>query len=207
MVALKPNGIKNIIFDVGDVLIEYRWKDMLMDYGMSMEEAVSLGNKIFDPSLWNPFDLGLITEDELIAEYKMRYPKDIKAIDFFIRHGEYMHVPRPEIWDKVHKLKTMGYHIYLLSNYSECLFTKHTKGAPFMQDISGKVVSYQIHKMKPDKEIYQYLLDKYNLKANECVFFDDRPENTAVAEKLGIRTYTVTSRQYLAEMLSKWIEG
>jgi hypothetical protein len=49
--------IKNIIFDVGDVLLSYRWKYMLMDYGLSEEEAVRIGTEMFDCGdclIWEP---------------------------------------------------------------------------------------------------------------------------------------------------------
>lgn len=199
--------MKNIIFDVGDVLIEYRWKDMLVDYGLSMEEAIALGDKMFDNPLWHTLDLGTMSDDEVIMEYAKLYKEDAHVIEYFIKHGEYMHVGRPEIWEKVHRLKNNGYHIYLLSNYSQGLFTKHTKDASFMNDIDGKVVSYQIHKAKPDKTIYQYLLDKYALKADECVFLDDREENTEAAASIGIKSFTVASRNYLSKLLTEWIDN
>ena len=50
--------IKNIIFDVGDVLLEYRWKDMLMDYGLSEAEAIRVGTLMFDDPLWRQLDYG-----------------------------------------------------------------------------------------------------------------------------------------------------
>lgn len=157
--------MKNIIFDVGDVLLEYRWKDMLVqDYGMTEERAVQIGKSMFDDPLWSGLDLGNPLE-ETICRYKKKYPEYAKEIRWFLTHGEYMHVKRPEVWEKVHELKKAGYGIYLLSNYSEDLFTKHTKGASFLNDIDGKVVSYQIHEIKPNSKIYLYLLDKYNLKA------------------------------------------
>ena len=54
-------------------------------------------------------------------------------------------------------------------------------------------------------EIYQYLLDKYGLNPKECVFFDDRPENTQTAQELGMKTYTVTSKEYLLEVLDEFL--
>ena len=81
----------------------------------------------------------------------------------------------------------------------------HTEGASFLEDIDGKVVSYEIHKIKPYPEIYRYLLDKYELNAQECVFFDDRPENTKTAEELGMKTYTITSKEYLLNVLDEFL--
>ena len=112
-----------------------------------------------------------------------------------------MPIPRKDVWEKVHALKEKGYKIYLLSNYNKDFFDVHTKGADFLDDIDGKVVSYEIHQIKPEPAIYEYLLEKYELNPQECVFFDDRPENTEAAEKLGIQSYTITSKEYLLDVL------
>ncbi|MBQ8038835.1 MAG: HAD-IA family hydrolase, partial [Lachnospiraceae bacterium] len=85
-------------------------------------------------------------------------------------------------------------------------FDTHTKDADFLNDIDGKVVSYEIHKIKPDPAIYEYLLEKYDLKPEESVFFDDRLENTEAAEKLGIKSYTITSKEYLLEVLDEYLD-
>ena len=117
-----------------------------------------------------------------------------------------MHIPRTDVWKKFHELKEKGYHIYLLSNYSSDLFHKHTKGASFLDDIDGMVVSYQVHVKKPEPEIYHCLLEKYGLKAEECIFFDDRAANTEAAEKLGIRSVTITSKEVLLEQMDTLLE-
>lgn len=197
--------IKNIVFDVGEVLISYRWEQMLMDYGLSKEEAIRVGNEMFeDPDeLWHIFDLGDMTQEEIIEQYCKKYPKDAKAINWFIKHGEYMHVPRPEIWEKVHELKEKGYGVYILSNYPEVLFKKHTMYADFLNDLDGMMVSYMIHKAKPDKAIYQALCDKYDLDKSECLFFDDREMNVHGARDFGMKAIQVTSREQLLNEICK----
>ena len=172
--------IKNLIFDVGNVLIEYRWNQMLLDYGLSKEEAAVAGPLFFEHETWKELDLGNMPVEEVILLYEKQLPQYAGLIRWFLTHLELMPIPRPDVWEKVHALKEKGYKIYLLSNYNEDFFRVHTEGASFLQDIDGKVVSYEIHKIKPYPEIYQYLLDKYELKAQECVFFDDRPENTCL---------------------------
>lgn len=196
--------IKNIIFDVGDVLVEYRWMDMMMDYGLSPEDARRVGTEMFDSYLWaDRLDLGLLTVEEVIREYHKEFPQDGDLIEWFILHGEQMYVPRPEVWEKVARLKRKGYKIYILSNYSEYLFKKHTDGASFWPYIDGKVVSYEIHKGKPDPEIYHHLLNQYAIKPEESLFLDDRAENIAAAEKLGIHGIQVTSREFLNQELDR----
>lgn len=200
-------AIKNLIFDVGNVLLEYRWRDMMRDMGLAPEDAERVGEELFnDPDhLWHIFDLATMTEEEIIEAYERKYPDDAWAIRFFISHGEYMHVARPEVWEKVHALKNAGYHIYLLSNYPEKLFKKHTEYCDFMSDLDGLVVSYMLNITKPDPEIYHALLDRYGLSASECLFFDDREENVLGARAVGMQSTLVTGRKMLSDTLDEML--
>ncbi|MCI8962927.1 MAG: HAD family phosphatase [Eubacterium sp.] len=195
--------IQTIIFDVGEVLLEYRWLEMLTDYGLSEADASVIGKTIFADPLWDELDLGIRSRTDIIQDFEQKYPQYKKEISWFLNHGEYMHVPRKDVWKKVHQLKKKGYRIYLLSNYSEDLFRKHTADADFMNDIDGMVVSWQIHKTKPSPEIYLHLLETYGLTPSECIFFDDRPANTEAARKLGIQAVTITSKDVLMAELQK----
>lgn len=196
---------KNIVFDVGGVLLDYRWQQMLQDYGLSMEEADRVGRKTFDDpdGLWREYDRGVLTQEEVIAAYAERYPADEEVIRWFISHGEYMHVARPKVWKKVHELKEKGYRIYLLSNYSEDLFKKHTEYADFMKELDGLIVSYMIKKVKPDPAIYHALCEKYGLIPEECLFFDDREENVKAAIAYGMDAIQVISAEGLLQDLDK----
>ena len=199
--------IQNLIFDVGNVLIEYRWFEMLTeDYGLSAEEANRIGGEMFEPDLWGvDLDGGKITLDEAILEYGKMYPEDITVIEWFLRNGERMAVKRPEIWKKVAALGEKGYKIYILSNYSKELFEKHTKDASFLKVLDGGIVSYQVKEIKPGRRIYELLLNKYDLKAEDCLFFDDRADNVEAARTMGIQAIQVTSREMLNETLDKML--
>ena len=199
--------IRNLIFDVGNVLLEYRWFDMLTkDYGLSVEEANRIGNEMFEPDLWGvELDGGKITLDEAILKYGEMYPQDITVIEWFLRNGELMAVKRPEIWEKIARLKEKGYKIYILSNYSKELFEKHTKDAAFLKVLDGGIVSYQVKEIKPYRRIYELLLNKYDLKAEECLFLDDRADNVEGARNLGIQAVQVTSREMLNETLDQML--
>ena len=199
--------IQNLIFDVGDVLLEYRWFEMLTkDYGLSEDEAKRIGGEMFDNEIWvQGLDGGRLSLEEAIHEYEKKYPDDVEVMGWFLRNGAQMVVKRPEIWDKVAALKEKGYRIYLLSNYSDELFHMHTKGARFLDVLDGGIVSYQVHALKPDREIYEILREKYGLKAEECLFFDDRADNVEGAKKVGIQAVQVTSREMLNETLDKML--
>ena len=196
---------KNIIFDVGDVLLDYRWQQMLMDYGLDEAEAYRVGRELFDDpdGLWHEYDLGVKSQEEIIQEFEQKHPKDAEVIRWFISHGEYMHVARPAIWKLVHQLKEVGYHLYILSNYPELLFKKHTQYADFMDDMEGMVVSYMLHVGKPERVVYQTLCDRYGLNKEECLFFDDRAENVQGAIDFGMRAKRVLSAKGLAADLEE----
>jgi len=199
--------IKNLIFDVGNVLFHYRWLEALMDTGISSEEAQYIGPILFDKTpYWSQFDAGNIDLPGLIEEYGRLLPKYKENIAEFITRAERMPIDRPEVWEKMAVLKKKGYRIYLLSNYSDYLFNTHTKGKAFMDILDGRVVSYECHQIKPNDDIYLTLLGKYNLDPSECVFFDDREENTATAERLGIKSYTITSREHINDILQEFID-
>ncbi len=194
---------KNLIFDLGDVLLSYRWRGMLMDQGLSAAEAEEIGHKMFDEprKLWHQLDLGIRSTEDIIREFEEEFPEDGSIIRWVIEHNEYMHVARPRVWAMIHALKAAGFHIYLLSNYPYDFFHRHTEYADFMQDLDGMMVSYMLHLSKPDPEIYQALLLRYRLNPGECIFFDDRFENVDQARKLGIDAVQVYSQESLLDDL------
>ena len=198
--------IKNLIFDVGGVLFDYRWKEMFMDYGLDEDNAIRVGTQMFnDPDrTWDIFDLGIKSDEEIADIFCKKYPGDEDVIRWFIRHGEYMQVPRPKVWKKVHELKQKGYKIYILSNYPESLFKKHTEYADFMDDIDGLMVSYMIHKAKTAEDLYKALCDKYGLDRSESIFFDDRSENVEGAVKFGMKSVKILSEQVLLDELDRF---
>lgn len=197
--------MKNIIFDIGSVLLGYRWREMCLDAGWEEEKANRIGWGFFGNPKWPDFDAGLVTTEELIADIAKQHPELEEDARWFIGNGKQMTVGRPRVWEMMGKLKEKGFGIYLLSNYSETLFTVHTEGLPFWEFVDGAVISYKIHQIKPNPPIYQHLLQEYHLEAKDCIFFDDREDNTEGARALGIEAVTVVngSEEFLLEELRK----
>lgn len=193
--------IKNIVFDIGDVLVEYRWYELCMDFGLSREEAHRVGKEIFRNPHWDILDLGTIDFEIIKDAYAKMYPEDEAAIRYFLDHGEDLHIVREEVWDRAFLLKEKGYRIYLLSNYPEHLFKKHIEGSRIMEIVDGMAVSSRIHHMKPHREIYEYLFKTYDLKPEECIFFDDKEENTEAAKTFGMEAVTITGKDQLLTLL------
>lgn len=179
--------VENIVFDVGDVLIDYKWDKMLVDYGVEEKNTRQLGEFMFGHAAWHMMDKGERSFDEVRTILTREKPEFANAINQLLDNADDMPVARPKVWNKVRELKYKGYRLFILSNYSNRLFEAHTKDIEVISLFDGIVVSYRLGLLKPDVKIYQHLLQEYKLEAEKTVFFDDKKENAQGACKVGIR--------------------
>ena len=182
--------IKNVIFDIGNVLIDFCWEDHMVALGFSGDCIETLRASMVENPLWDELDMGVRSHTDVIADMKAAAPQYAAQIDSFFAQPMGMIRMRPRSVPWLSGLKERGYGVYLLSNYPRWLFELHSPQYDFMPYVDGRVVSSYIKVMKPDPVIYHTLLEKYGLSADECAFVDDRPVNTAAAEALGIRSVT-----------------
>lgn len=198
------NGrIKNVIFDIGNVLIDFCWRDHMVSLGFSGECIAMLTETMINSPLWDELDMGLRSHEDIIADMKAAAPQYAAQIDGFFGKPEGLIRMRPRSVPWLSGLKERGYGVYLLSNYPKWMFEIHSQMYDFMPYIDGKLVSSYVNLMKPDHAVYRMLLEKYSLKAEECAFVDDRPLNTAAAEELGIRSVTYVDAQQAESELEK----
>lgn len=183
--------IKNVIFDIGMVLVDFRWKELFCEVGCDDGEIAALDNLFFGECLWDELDLGIFDEEEVIAKACDTLPHlEGKITEFWERRVETID-PYDYALPMIKELKERGLNVYLLTNYPRSLYAEcKDKGRfPFYDLIDGEVVSSHVKIRKPDREIYEALLNKYSLKADECIFTDDRPINIEGAAKLGINAF------------------
>ena len=178
--------IKNIIFDVGRVLVTFDPVQYVNSLGFDEETSRAVVGAIFHDQLWIETDRGVIPveefEDAFVAnapEYEAQIRKAYREMGRIIQL-----MPHTMSWVKT--LKERGYRLYVLSNYGEYLFLRSKDRLDFMPYMDGAVISYQIQMIKPDREIYEHILNKYGLEPEECVFIDDRPENVEGAKLVGM---------------------
>ena len=181
--------IKNIIFDIGNVLVHFRPLEVMAELGMDEDTVQAVADATLRSPLWCELDRGVIPEETVIQMMKQTAPDSHKDdVQAFFDKGTPLLVKSFDYsagWLK--SLKEKGYQIFLLSNYPERFFEMHSKNNfTFMQYINGKIVSGYVKKIKPDIEIYSLLLNQYSLTPQECVFIDDVKENIEGAEKAGI---------------------
>ena len=181
--------IKNIVFDIGNVLVEFRPEKVFAELGVSSEKIQGLANATVYSPLWPELDRGVMEEAAVFEKMKEATPEYAKEIDLFIEKGLGNIVSSFDYAaDWLNGLQERGYKVYLLSNYPESFFEQHSKEKfTFLPYVDGKIVSAYVKLIKPDIRIYEELINTYGLQAEECVFLDDREENVEGAKKAGMK--------------------
>jgi len=198
--------IKNIIFDIGNVLAQFRWQDLFREMGFEGEKFDRIAKAtVLHPTLWNEFDRSLLSDEEIIAGCVARAPEYEEDIRQLFRITEGLVEEYSYSYDWVKSLKEKGYRVYILSNYGKTSFeaARDYGRLSFLPLVDGKVISYEVQMVKPEPEIYRTLLEKYELKAEESVFLDDREENIEAAKAFGIHGIVVKSQEDAAEELNR----
>lgn len=200
--------IKNIIFDIGNVLVTFAWKESMINLGFDDKCIETLDKGFINDPLWDELDLGIKPESEVINTAIARFPQYTKEINLFWDKNINTIIPRDYSVEWMKDLKRDGYKIYLLTNYPDSLFKKSVESAfPFYPYVDGEVVSSRVKIRKPDKEIYETLFKKYGLKPEESVFFDDRIVNIEGAEKVGLNAFLFTTYEQAKTDLKSLIDN
>ncbi len=176
--------IKNIIFDIGGVLINFSWSqfiDMLFP-NESPEIIKRVSESVW--SKWDRLDAG-DDPDQVIASMIALAPDCEKQIKYLFSRVRECISRRDTSIPLIQNLKSRGYKVYYLSNYSKLVMNANPEALDFLPFMDGGVFSCDIHITKPDRRIYATLADKYNLKPDECVFIDDLQANIDGAKAFG----------------------
>jgi len=195
--------IDTIIFDIGNVLAEFRWLQYLKDCGYDEETIEKIGNATVLSPRWNELDRGLQDEEELIRQCCEAQPSVAdKIMEMFhnitevVREYDYSA-------DLVKRLKANGYKVYLLSNFARFSFLEVVRHYEFLKYVDGGVISYEVKYTKPEPEIFEALINKYGINPVTAVFLDDLAANLKGAEPFGFFTIQVKNIDQMLEDLRK----
>lgn len=191
--------IKNIIFDIGNVIYYFDIDKIVKEYTDNKEDQEFIKDEIFNSPEWAKYDLidtGYIDLETAISliQDRTNHIKDYLVEDFLNRYPDYGYIDERTI-NLVHELKDKGYKIYLLSNISESFLSKVDLNSLF-ESVDGYVLSYECHQIKPHIGIYNTLINKFDLDPKECIFIDDREDNVRTANLLGIHGKHVDARNF-----------
>ena len=191
--------IKNIIFDIGNVILNFNYKEILPKYTTDKEAQDFIEQYIVNSPEWLGYaliDTGYITKEEAISivQDRTNHIHDKIIENFWNTYNNYAFIDK-QVISLLNILKKQGYKIFLLSNINS-----HTheaiKDSGLFQLVDGYVLSYLEHQIKPYEAIYQTLIERYNISPKESVFLDDNEKNINTANKLGFISKKVEPDNY-----------
>ncbi|MCL2372713.1 MAG: HAD family phosphatase [Defluviitaleaceae bacterium] len=182
----------NYIFDIGNVLIDYKPKEFLAQLFPCQATANKIMAEIFLSQEWIKLDQGLLTHALAYEIFCQRNPALAPQIRHTMGQIKQMLTPMPATIALLPKIKNAGHNLYYLSNYHTELSQHILATNSFFKLFDGGVFSCEIHINKPHPQIYRELLTRYNLTHSECIFYDDTEENVAAAQAEGIPSVLFT---------------
>lgn len=204
--------IKNVIFDLGKVLIDTNPSEYLRKYGYDEDKYQALLDAILYDSLWSDMDIGKHDSCKEIVDIYVEKHKELELEirQFFAEEWMELYAPFEDTLAFYNEVYDNGYDIYILTNFSKDGYEVISNKFDFFKKAKGSVVSSHIKMVKPNPEIYKHLLGKYKLNPDECVFIDDSATNIKTANELGIHGIVYTNCDKLRkdfEALKKSVES
>ena len=182
--------IKNIIFDIGNVILQFDIKEVIPNFTKKESEKQFIINNIINSPEWLQYsliDTGFISREQAIeiVEDRTNHINYELIEKFWYRYNDYSFI-NDNVIDIIKELKEKDYKIYLLSNINSHTYN-HIKDNKLFNLVDGYVFSYIEHQVKPYVGIYNTLLERYKLIPRECLFIDDNIKNIKTANELGIQ--------------------
>jgi putative hydrolase of the HAD superfamily len=194
-----------LVFDLGNVLMKFEMHDFLMNALKDKTVVDEVYETIFKSKEWLLLDQGMINIEDAFEIFKERKPHLVKEIKFTFDNWMDQLEPIEKNTAYLRVLKEMGYSLYFLSNYHEISSAYCFEKFDFFKLFDGGVWSHAVKINKPDRRIYEILLEQYNLLAEECLFIDDMEENCEVARNIGMNAICYNRKMDLPETLAKWL--
>lgn len=179
--------INTVIFDIGMVLVNFCWQDMLKELGFEGETFENVANATMRNPLWQDFDRGTWSTDELIRRFVANAPEYKTEIETVFKNMDKIVVLYDYALDWIRQLKADGFKVYILSNLPELVHLANLDDKlRFLKEVDGAVLSYQEQLLKPERRIYEVLCERYGIVPEQAVFFDDKQENVEAAGAMGL---------------------
>lgn len=193
----------NIIFDLGGVVFNWNPQNLINRVTQKNEEQILLKKHLFENSDWVKLDRGVITNEEVITNTMERSGLNRKLLeDIFINVPKELS-PKVDTIKLIEELGKTDNNLYVLSNMHQDFAESLKKDYDFWFNFKGIVFSCDVKMVKPNSDIYEFILSKYNLKPSETLFIDDTKTNLDAAEKHGIDTIHFNNPDQLRSELIK----
>ena len=195
---------KNIIFDLGNVLLNYNPEEYLRAKITEENKVSELYKEIFQSKQWAMLDRGTLTEDEAINVIIKNSDKNEKLIKLAFENWYRLLTPIEDSINVLKELKNAKYKVYFLSNFQLLAFEYVTKRYDFFNLFDGGIVSFKEKLLKPEDGIYNRIIEEYGIKPEESIFIDDVQANTENARKLKFATIHLVNPKDLRKKLKSF---
>ena len=197
--------MKNLVFDMGNVLIEWNSEKILQAITDDRKLHNLLRKEVFETGLWVQTDEGVKTREEMIEIVTTKIGEEYRNELTQLSRYWYKYVDvYTEVQDRIIELSKNGYNIYILSNTAYTFYDLVKEGyLPAASIAKGIVLSCEEKVLKPNEKIYNILLERYNLDPHDTMFFDDLSENIWGAARCGINGFVVENERELLTYLDK----
>jgi epoxide hydrolase-like predicted phosphatase len=198
--------IKALIFDFGKVLVDYDFAHIIDPLFDNEEDRQEFYTFFASLEFINELDREVTPFIDIIRRKQQEYPKYTEQLQvFFDKYVDFVTGEVPGMKLLLKELKASGYELYGLTNWSSKVH-QVMKNYDIFDLLDGQVISSEVHLLKPEPEIYQHLLEKFGLQAEECVFTDDKAINVEGAEKVGLHGIVFQDAAQYAHELKAIIE-
>ncbi|MDM5136211.1 HAD family hydrolase [Aeromonas salmonicida] len=188
-----------IIFDLGRVVVS--WDPVAIVRSVrGPDGAEALAERLFNHPDWLEVDRGTLSLHTMARQAQERTGLSAAENLTILQAVPASLLPDPAMLTLIAELHGAGHTLYALSNMGHASID-WLEQQLFWRFFSGKVVSARVRMIKPEPDIYRYLLVSFDLKADECLFIDDSPANVAAAKALGIRGMVFTDAHSCRQQL------
>lgn len=187
----REKRIKNIVFDMGKVLVGYDAMRACRAYLDDEADQELVCSVVFVSPEWVFLDMGIISDEEALGRMYARLPERLHEAARLCMENWHRHCmwTMTEMEPVVRRLKARGFGIYLCSNAAIRLTECYPDVIPAIDCFDGVLFSAEEKCIKPQAMIYERLFDRFDLIPGECFFIDDVQMNIDGARKCGMDGY------------------
>ena len=197
--------IKNIVFDLGNVLLDFEPDSYLEKLGYKGEIKAELMENIFGSDEWLMLDRGTISQPEAVEKWQQRNPELKEEIAEVMAGWEKILTLKNDSLEILKSLAEKNYNLYILSNFHKKAFKYVNQKYDFFKYFDDRVISAEVQMVKPEAQIYDYLLNEFDLNPEETLFIDDSKENIKAALEKKIRVIHFKDAESLSEELNLYL--
>jgi putative hydrolase of the HAD superfamily len=199
--------LRNVVFDLGGVVLDWSPDAILEQHYTDPDARTAVKTALFQHPDWLQLDRGVLTEDQAVARLEERTGLPRTELVGLFEAVRASLQPKTDTLALLASLTQRQVPLYCLSNMPATTFAYLREQYTFWPMFRGIVISGEIRMMKPEPEIFEYLLRRYELSPPQTVFIDDHAPNIRAAQALGLHTVLFRDARQCEEELDRLLES